>query len=163
MLLEPPDDVVGESCPSSQFDSEPAMMASVRAELPSLPTLDKAPAATAAAFRGPSNCGWLQQRSHIQRDEAEPPRCAGSEWTNRNSQRRKARPSASAMVLARKRKRDEQRKLLNGKQCTDSDGSEYTAADSEQDSLDMEEQLTAFVEYVRFSDWCGEGAFGDVD
>ncbi|EGZ17415.1 hypothetical protein PHYSODRAFT_503821 [Phytophthora sojae] len=52
------------------------------------------------------------------------------------------------MVLARKRKRDEQRKLLNGKkQCTDSDGSEYTAADSEQDSLDMEEQLTAFVEY----------------
>ncbi|EEY66475.1 uncharacterized protein PITG_17090 [Phytophthora infestans T30-4] len=52
------------------------------------------------------------------------------------------------MVLARKRKRDEQRKLLNSKkQCTDSDGSDYTAGDSEQDSLDMEEQLTAFVEY----------------
>ncbi|KAI9987805.1 hypothetical protein PInf_023849 [Phytophthora infestans] len=54
------------------------------------------------------------------------------------------RTSASAMVLARKRKRDEQRKLLNSKkQCTDSDGSDYTAGDSEQDSLDMEEQLTA--------------------
>ncbi|KAJ8519816.1 hypothetical protein ON010_g18033 [Phytophthora cinnamomi] len=52
------------------------------------------------------------------------------------------------MVLARKRKRDEQRRLLNGKKlCTDSDGSECNAADSEQDSLDMEEQLTAFVEY----------------
>ncbi|KAE9045542.1 hypothetical protein PR003_g4336 [Phytophthora rubi] len=141
MLLEPPDDVVGDSCPS-QFDSEPAVvMASVRAELPSLPQ-------TSAAFRASSASAWLQQRSHIQRDEVEPLRRAGGEWTSRNSQRCKARPSASAMVLARKRKRDEQRKLLNGKkQCTDSDGSECNAADSEQDSLDMEEQLTAFVEY----------------
>ncbi|OWZ24301.1 hypothetical protein PHMEG_000661 [Phytophthora megakarya] len=49
------------------------------------------------------------------------------------------------MVLARKRKRDEQRKLLSSKkQCTDSDSSECNAGD---DSLDMEEQLTAFVEY----------------
>ncbi|KAG6623787.1 uncharacterized protein IUM83_01840 [Phytophthora cinnamomi] len=137
MLLEPPDDVVGESCPS-QFDSESVMMTSVHAELPAL---------DAAAFR--STSPWLQQRSHIQRDEAEPLRLAASEWTGRNSQRCKAqRPSASAMVLARKRKRDEQRRLLNGKKlCTDSDGSECNAADSEQDSLDMEEQLTAFVEY----------------
>ncbi|POM66025.1 Hypothetical protein PHPALM_18176 [Phytophthora palmivora] len=52
------------------------------------------------------------------------------------------------MVLARKRKREEQRRLLNSKkQCTDSDSSECNAGDSERDSLDMEEQLTAFVEY----------------
>lgn len=155
MLLES-QDVVGESCPS-QFDSESssAMMASVHAELPRLPVRETGVGSSSTAdFRGFSSSSsgarsWLQ-RSHIQRDEAEPTRRVSSDWKSRNSQRIKTRPSASAMVLARKRKRDEQRKLLGGKkQCTDSDGSEYNAGDSERDSLDMEEQLTAFVEYVR--------------
>ncbi|ETL92090.1 hypothetical protein L917_09509 [Phytophthora nicotianae] len=148
MLIDSQDDVVDESC-SSQFDSGslPPMMASMRAELPRPEVLDKSKSSSTIDFRGSSAstsgaCSW---RSHIQRDESEPPKRAGSEWNCRNS---KTRQSASAMVLARKRKRDEQRKLLNSKkQCTDSDCSEYTAGDSEQDSLDMEEQLTAFVEY----------------
>ncbi|KAG1704073.1 hypothetical protein DVH05_006086 [Phytophthora capsici] len=137
MLLEP-SDIVGESC-GSQFDSNPTMMASIRAELPAL---DKNRGRT-VDFRGSNgSTSWLQQRTHIQRDEADPSR------RDRNSERMKTRPSASAMVLERKRKRDEQRKLMNNKkQCTDSDSSEYNAADSERDSLDMEEQLTAFVEY----------------
>ncbi|KAG4051970.1 hypothetical protein PC123_g12832 [Phytophthora cactorum] len=148
MLIDSQDDVVDESCPS-QFDSGslPPMMASMRAELPRVEVLGKGNSST-VDFRESSKsnsgvCSW--RPPHIQRDEAEPPKRASSEWNNRNS---KTRPSASAMVLARKRKRDEQRKLLNSKkQCTDSDGSEYNAGDSEQDSLDMEEQLTAFVEY----------------
>ncbi|KAL3668644.1 hypothetical protein V7S43_005944 [Phytophthora oleae] len=150
MLLDPSDDVVGESC-ASQFDSNPTMMASMRAELPRMPALGKNSGRT-VDFRGSSasngSTSWLQQHTHIQRDEAEPPRRASSDWKSRNSERVKTRPSASAMVLERKRKRDEQRKLMTSKkQCTDSDCSEYNAADSERDSLDMEEQLTAFVEY----------------
>ncbi|KAG6962384.1 hypothetical protein JG688_00008629 [Phytophthora aleatoria] len=148
MLIDSQDDVVDESCPS-QFNSGslPPMMASMRAELPRVEVLGKGNSST-VDFRESSKsnsgaCSW--RPPHIQRDEAEPPKRASSEWNNRNS---KTRPSASAIVLARKRKRDEQRKLLNSKkQCTDSDGSEYNAGDSEQDSLDMEEQLTAFVEY----------------
>ncbi|KAF1776736.1 Histone-fold [Phytophthora cactorum] len=153
MLIDSQDDVVDESCPS-QFDSGslPPMMASMRAELPRVEVLGKGNSST-VDFRESSKsnsgvCSW--RPPHIQRDEAEPPKRASSEWNNRNS---KTRPSASAMVLARKRKRDEQRKLLNSKkQCTDSDGSEYNAGDSEQDSLDMEEQLTAFVEYEEASE-----------
>ncbi|KAG7393193.1 Transcription initiation factor TFIID subunit 13 [Phytophthora pseudosyringae] len=150
MLLEAQDDVVGESCPS-QFGSEslPPMMAAMRAELPRMPVLDKN-SRSVVDFRGSSASSnarsWLQQRAHIRRDEAEPTRCANGDWESRNLQRAKVRPSASAMVLARKR--DEQRKLLSSKkQCTDSDGSDCNAGDSERDSLDMEEQLTAFVEY----------------
>lgn len=116
-------DVVGESC-SSQFDSDAAVMMS----MPRLPVLG----GPASDFRGTGR--WLQP--HLQRDEHRPER---RDWP-------KAHPSASAMVLARKRKRDEQRRLLGDKrQCTDSDTSEHN--DSERDSLDMEEQLTAFVEY----------------
>ncbi|KAH7484540.1 hypothetical protein KRP22_005706 [Phytophthora ramorum] len=149
MLLERQDDVVGESCPS-KFDSEcpAAMMATPITRLPRV--LDKG---AIADFRGSSSGAgtgarsWLQ-RSHIQRDEAESSRRTSSDWKCKNSQRLRAQPSASAMVLARKRKRDEQRKLLNGKkQCTESDSSDYNAADSERESLDMEDQLTAFVEY----------------
>ncbi|KAF4034134.1 hypothetical protein GN244_ATG13919 [Phytophthora infestans] len=143
MLIDPQDNA---SC-SSQFDSGslPPMMASMRTDLPRVELLDKG--SNSIDLRGPSKsnndaCSW---RSHIQRDEAE---LLSGVSSDRNCRDSKMRPSASAMVLARKRKRDEQRKLLNSKkQCTDSDGSDYTAGDSEQDSLDMEEQLTAFVEY----------------
>ncbi|UIZ29958.1 hypothetical protein KXD40_003133 [Peronospora effusa] len=91
---------------------------------------------------------WLQ-RAHIQRDEAEPTRRATRGWKNRNLQPFKTRSSASAMVLARKCKRNEERKLLNGKkQSMDCrDGSENNRGDEERESLDMEEQLAAFVEY----------------
>jgi hypothetical protein len=151
-------DAAGESGPfDSQCDPQSSsMMASMRTELPQLPGRPNKPgigSTSTADFRGSSGINssggggarsWLQ-RSHIQRDEAEPPRRVSSQWSSR-----RARPSASAMVLARKRKRDEQRRLLSGKkQCTDSDSSECNAGDSERESLDMEEQLTAFVEYVR--------------
>ncbi|CAI5719804.1 unnamed protein product [Peronospora destructor] len=52
------------------------------------------------------------------------------------------------MILACKCKRHEQRKLLNGKnQSIDSDSSDNKNGGGERESFDMEEQLTAFVEY----------------
>ncbi|KAG7400787.1 Transcription initiation factor TFIID subunit 13 [Phytophthora boehmeriae] len=131
-------DVVGESC-GSQFDSDASALLSARSERPFLASTS----VKAADFPG----SGLWQK-HIQRDEAKPQRHSVDEWQNRDSQRFKTHQSASAMVLARKRKRDEQRRKGGDKrQCTDSDGTSELNGDSERDSLDMEEQLTAFVEY----------------
>ncbi|CAH0520869.1 unnamed protein product [Peronospora belbahrii] len=67
-------------------------------------------------------------------------------WTNRNAYSLKTRPSASAIALTCKWKRNQQHKLMK-KQFIENDGSDNTAGDMERDNLDMEEQLTAFVEY----------------
>ena len=149
MFLES-QDVVSESCPSP-FDAQSLLM--VHSEHP------RGPVNASVDFRCNNGAhSWLQ-RAHIQRDEAEPARRATREWKNRNSQPCRTRPSASAMVLARKRKRNEQRKLLNNskKQSIDSDNNQD---DGERESLDMEEQLTAFVEYVSY---CMRGNCFDVE
>ncbi|RLN48569.1 hypothetical protein BBJ29_005145 [Phytophthora kernoviae] len=139
-------DVVGESC-GSQFDSESSVLMSVRAELPHLPIL-ASNSVNSSEFQG---SGLWRQQKRIQRDETKPQRHLLDDWKNRDTQRFKTHQSASAMVLARKRKRDEQRRKCGDKrQCTDSDAASEHNGESEQDSLDMEEQLTAFVEYVAF-------------
>ncbi|KAI9913775.1 hypothetical protein PsorP6_005283 [Peronosclerospora sorghi] len=116
------------------------MMSSMHANLPYVAALD--PSSSSIEFHGASDtCSWLQ-RFQIQRDEMEEP--TRREWKGRNSPLFNTRLSASAMVLARKRKR----KLLNDKRLSeDTEYSDYNAGDSERDSLNMEEQLTAFVEY----------------
>lgn len=90
---------------------------------------------------------WRQERSHIPGDEGMPFACARTEW-ERKGMHNTTRPLASAFVPNRIFKRDELRKLHHSKKhFIDSGGIECNAGDSEQDSLDTDDQLKAFVEY----------------
>ncbi|RLN62730.1 hypothetical protein BBJ28_00018346 [Nothophytophthora sp. Chile5] len=129
------------------------MMASMHAELPSLAGGGSGGAddiaGTGIAGKARS---WLLQRPYPEENRRETGDIASNE--DRKAPVPKKRTSAAALVLARKRKRDEQRKKLGAvsgkKQRVAAHGSsEHQAEDDGEDSYDVEQQLTAFVEYVR--------------
>ncbi|RLN84709.1 hypothetical protein BBJ28_00002583 [Nothophytophthora sp. Chile5] len=132
------------------------MMASMHAELPRPSSLAGGGSGGADDIAGTGIAGkarsWLLQRPYPEENRRETGDIASNE--DKKAPVPKKRTSAAALVLARKRKRDEQRKKLGAvsgkKQCMTAHGSsEHQAEDDGEDSYDVEQQLTAFVEYVR--------------
>ncbi|KAL8011730.1 hypothetical protein Plhal710r2_c050g0156191 [Plasmopara halstedii] len=91
---------------------------------------------------------WRQSLSLFRRDKGKSCAFAPTDWTRKNAHTSTIRPTASTFALSWTCKPGELRKLYHTQlPCINSDSSEYNSGSSDLDSLNMEDQLSTFVEY----------------